>query len=64
MDWQTQFQHMWREGNKNADWLANHSLMHESFDFITLETSPIDLQSILCADISKASMPRTVRVIS
>jgi hypothetical protein len=27
MDWQTQFQHKWREGNRSANWLANHSLM-------------------------------------
>ncbi|CAJ2642253.1 unnamed protein product [Trifolium pratense] len=59
MNWQTQFQHTWREGNRSADWLANHSLMQDSFDFITLETPPIDLQNSLFADISGVSMPRT-----
>ncbi|GAU33771.1 hypothetical protein TSUD_393330 [Trifolium subterraneum] len=61
-DWQIQFKHTWREGNRNTDWLANHSLVHSSFDVISLETPPRELQSILFDDISGACMPRNVEL--
>ncbi|PNY17513.1 hypothetical protein L195_g014258 [Trifolium pratense] len=48
----------------NMDWLVNHIHIQDSFDFITLETRPTDLQSTFFADISGISMPRTVHVFS
>ncbi|GAU35182.1 hypothetical protein TSUD_319920 [Trifolium subterraneum] len=63
-DWQIQFKHTWREGNRSADWLANHSLVHSSFDVISLETPPRELQSVLFDDIFGACMPRNVCLVS
>ncbi|GAU47272.1 hypothetical protein TSUD_280950 [Trifolium subterraneum] len=63
-DWQIQFKYTWREGNRSVDWLANHSLVHSSFDVISLETPPRELHSILFDDISGACMPRNVCLVS
>jgi ribonuclease HI len=63
-DWWILFRHTWREGNRSADWLANHSLVHSSFDVILLENPPKDLQSILFDDFSVAYLPRNVRLVS
>jgi hypothetical protein len=61
-NWQTQFTHTRRERNRSADWLANHSFTHNSFDVVMLETSPRELQSILFDNISGVCMPRIVRI--
>ncbi|MCI38965.1 hypothetical protein A2U01_0060194, partial [Trifolium medium] len=59
-----QFKHMWWEDNRSADWLANHSLVQSSFDVISLETPPRELQNILFDDIFGACMPRNVCLVS
>ncbi|PNX63748.1 hypothetical protein L195_g053661, partial [Trifolium pratense] len=57
-DWQIQFRHTWREDNRSVDWLANRSLVHNSFGVIPLETPPKDLHSTLFSDIFRACMPK------
>ncbi|GAU39340.1 hypothetical protein TSUD_60910 [Trifolium subterraneum] len=64
LDWQVQINHIWREGHKPADWLANVSLTLNSFDLHTFETHPRELQSLIFDDFSGACMPRSVRLVS
>ncbi|XP_045799725.1 uncharacterized protein LOC123893927 [Trifolium pratense] len=61
-NWQIQFKHTRRKGNKSADWLRNHSFTHNSFDLMMLETPPRELQSIIFDDIYGTYMPRIVRI--
>ena len=63
MSWQVQINHIWREGNRSADWLANFSLYLDSFDLHVIETPPRDLRCLLFYDISGACMPQNVRLI-
>jgi len=64
MSWQVQINHIWREGNRSADWLANFSLSLDSFDLHVIETPPRELRCLLFDDISGACMPRNVRLIA
>ncbi|PNY13092.1 nucleic acid binding protein [Trifolium pratense] len=61
-NWQIQFKHTRRKGNRSADWLPNHSFTHNSFDLMMLETPPRELQSILFDDIYGACMPGIMRI--
>ncbi|MCH80855.1 ribonuclease H protein, partial [Trifolium medium] len=62
-NWQIQFKHMRREGNRCAYWLANYSFTHNSFDVMMLETPPRELQSILFDDIYGTCMLRIVCIV-
>jgi len=64
MSWQVQINHIWREGNRSADWLTNFSLSLDSFDLHVIETPPRELRCLLFDDISGACMPRNVRLIA
>jgi len=64
MSWQVQINHIWREGNRSVDWLANFSLSLDSFDLHVIETPPRKLQYLLFDDISGACMARNVRLIA
>jgi hypothetical protein len=62
LNWKVQFNHTWREGNRVADWLANFSFSLNSFNTYIMETPPKEASSLLFDDISKASMPRNIRI--
>jgi len=62
MSWSVQLNHIWREGNMSADWLANLSISTDHFNFIVLESPPSEVQKILFDDLSGAYMPRNVRL--
>jgi ribonuclease HI len=47
MSWQVQINHIWREGNKSADWLANFSPSIDSFDLHVIETPLTELQCLI-----------------
>ena len=64
MSWQVQINHIWQEGNRSADWLANFSLSLDSFDLHVIETPPRELRYLLFDDISDASMSQNVRLIA
>jgi hypothetical protein len=51
-----------KQGNRSADWLANHSFTYNSFDVMMLETPSRELQSILFDVISGTCMLRVVRI--
>jgi hypothetical protein len=61
-NWQIQFKHIQRKGNKSAEWLANQSFTHNSFDVMMPETSLRELQSIIFNDISRTCIPKIVRI--
>ncbi|GAU41583.1 hypothetical protein TSUD_271920 [Trifolium subterraneum] len=62
LNWQVQFKHIWREGNRSADWLANFSFSLNSFQIHVMETPPSGILNLLFDDISGACMPRNIRV--
>jgi len=62
-NWRIQVHQTFREGNRNADWLANFSLTMNSWNFILLETPSSELNSLLFDDIYGTCMPRNVRLI-
>lgn len=60
-DWECRLQHVWREGNKYADWLAKSSVNEESGMQIITEP-PQEHRELLGADILGAATPRFVSV--
>lgn len=54
--------HIGREGNKTADWLATSNLTLNTFDFYVMETPLKELQNIIFNDISDTYIPRYVRL--
>lgn len=62
LNWQVQFNHTWREGNRSADWLANLSFSMDSFNLHVMDTPPSEVCSLLFDDISGTSMPRNIHV--
>jgi len=64
MDWHVQINHIWRKGNKSADWLASFSIYVNHLNLIILETPPTEFQKLMFDDISGACIRRNVRLIS
>jgi ribonuclease HI len=62
LNWQVHFNHIWREGNRSADWLANFSFSLDSFNTHVMETPPSEISSLLFDDFSEACMPRNIYV--
>jgi len=64
LSWTVKITHTWCEGNKNADWLANFSILTDFLDFHILENFPGELQNLLFNGISGTCMPKNVCLIS
>lgn len=62
LNWQVDFNHTWREGNKSADWLANLSFSMDSFNIHVMDTPPSEVSSLLFYDICGANMPKNIHV--
>ena len=60
-DWECRLQHIWREGNKCADWLAKTSVNKDPGMQIITEP-PHELRELLRADIIGAATPCFVSV--
>lgn len=58
-DWEVKVIHVYREGNRAADWLANKGAAQSS-NFILLDFIPTDLARILEEDIRGVALPRLV----
>ena len=50
-DWQLIISHVYREGNRSADWMANFSLKHEQGVSLH-ESPPTEVENILVDDAS------------
>lgn len=58
-NWEVKIIHVFREGNRAADWLANQGVhQEERLNFI--ETIPLELYNILKEDIQGVALPRLV----
>jgi hypothetical protein len=62
-NWQVQFNHICREGNKSADWMTNFHFSLNSFNIHVMETHPNEVLSLLFANFLGACMPRNIHVI-
>lgn len=55
--WEVKVSHIYREGNRAADWLANLGASHAS-RLIILSNIPVELSRILEEDIRGVALPR------
>lgn len=55
--WETKIFHVYREGNRVADWLTIHIVYQES-RLIIIDNIPIELSRILEEDIRGVALPR------
>lgn len=51
--------HIYREGNRAADWLANRGVSQDT-DFVILNFIPLGLSSILAEDVRGVAFPHLV----
>ena len=58
-DWEVQIRHVYREGNKAADWLANSGVV-QLLPLSIFSSAPRGLSSILDEDLSGVATPRSV----
>lgn len=58
-DWVTRIVHIYREGNRAADWLANHGVA-QSLRTVILEDVPLALVRIIDEDIRGVAFPRLI----
>lgn len=58
-EWETRIQHVYREGNRAADWLANHGVA-QTLRIVILEDIPIELRSIVDEDFRGVALPRLI----
>lgn len=56
-DWTVKLIHVYREGNRAADWLAN-SGVSQANNFIILDNPPVELNRIIEEDIQGVALPR------
>jgi ribonuclease HI len=62
LNWQVFFNHIWREGNRSADWLANFNFSLNFFNTYVMETPHRQVSSFLFDDIFGACIPKNIRV--
>ena len=58
-DWEVQVFHVYREGNRVADWLANQGVA-QSHRIVILEDIPLALRRIVDEDFRGVALPRLV----
>lgn len=57
--WEVRVSHVYREGNRAADWLANLGETHPH-GIVILEETPLALRRILIEDIQGVAVPRLI----